>query len=225
MKKVLVILLAIVPMLVNADAVEIDGIYYILDTQNKLAEVTSNPTKYSNTIVIPEVVDYEGVKYSVKSIGNFAFQNNTDLLSVTIPNSVCNIGSGAFENCNRLIGITIPKSVTFIGEHALERCTSLETIVVEVDNNKYDSRDNCNAIIETWTNTLVIGCKGTKIPTSVTAIGDAAFAACDGIQEITIPNSITIIGDGAFRDCINLKTITLPNSITSIGKEAFEDCI
>lgn len=223
MKKVLVILLAIVPMLVNADAVEIDGIYYILDTQIKLAEVTSNPTKYSNTIVIPEVVDYEGVKYRVKRIGDFAFQNNTDLLSVTIPNSVWRIGSGAFFGCNRLIGITIPKSVTYIGEHAIEGCTSLETIVVEVENNKYDSRDNCNAIIETSTNTLILGCKNSTIPNNVTNIGNRAFRDCE-IRKITIPGSVTTIGEGAFSGCRHLTSINFPSSLKTIGEDSFSDC-
>ncbi|MBQ6209968.1 MAG: leucine-rich repeat protein, partial [Prevotella sp.] len=72
----------------------------------------------------------------------------------------------------------------------------------------YDSRNNCNAIIETSTNTLISGCKNTSIPNSVTTIGDGAFHGCSGLTSITIPNSVTTIGDGAFHGCSGLTSIT-----------------
>ena len=71
----------------------------------------------------------------------------------------------------------------------------------------YDSRDNCNAIIEKETNTLIQGCKNTKIPPSVTSIGEAAFSDCSGLTRIKIPSSVTSIGNYAFRDCIGLKDV------------------
>ena len=88
----------------------------------------------------------------------------------------------------------------------------------------YDSRDNCNAIIETATNKLVMGCKETVIPTSVLIIGDSAFASFDAITSFVIPEGITEIEEGAFSYCFNLKSITLPESLEKLGNSAFYFC-
>ena len=95
---------------------------------------------------------------------------------------------------------------------------------VESGNTKYDSRDNCNAIIETASNSLVIGCKNTIIPNSVTIIGKSAFYRCSDLTSITIPNSVTSIGEWAFYNCSGLTSVTIPNSVTSIGNSAFYRC-
>jgi len=100
-------------------------------------------------------------------------------------------------------------------------CSSLTSIVVEDGNTFYDSRDNCNAIIETSTNILIQGCKNTTIPNSVTSIGNYAFNECSGLISVTIPNSVTSIGTGAFRLCPGLTSVTIGNSVTSIGNYAF----
>ena len=100
-------------------------------------------------------------------------------------------------------------------------CISLEIIVVENGNKVYDSRDNCNAIIETKSNTLISGCKNTIIPNSVTCIGEGAFFSCSGLTSITIPNSVINIGAESFTYCSSLTSITIPNSVTCIGSEAF----
>ena len=123
MKKVfLSFLILLLPMLANADAVEINGIYYNLVTKAKIAEVTSNPNKYSNEVVIPESVEYGGVTYSVTTIGNYAFLGCSGLTSVIIPNSVTSIGEGAFKDCSGLTSVTIPNSVTYIGGEVFWAC-------------------------------------------------------------------------------------------------------
>ena len=148
------------------------------------------------------------ISNSVISIEQDAFYGCSGLTSVTIGNSVMSIGTEAFNGCSGLTSITIPNSVMSIGSKAFVGCTGLKSIVVENGNSVYDSRNNCNAIIETGTNTLFTGCQNTIIPNSVTSIGGWAFAACTGLISITIPNSVTRIGDWAFVDCTGLKSIT-----------------
>ena len=184
---------------------------------------------------------------SIGSIGNSAFCNCTGLTSVTIPNSVTSIGDGAFwgctgltsltigsnvasigvmafGRCNGLTSVSIPKSVTSIGNFAFYDCRDLGSINVETGNTEYDSRDNCNAIIETQSNTLLSGCNNTIIPSNVISIADKAFYNCSGLTSVTIPNGVTFIGEDAFHACSGLTSITIPNSVTSIGDLAFSDC-
>ena len=161
---------------------------------------------------------------SVTSIGVYAFADCSGLTSITIPGSVTSIGDGAFSYCRSLTSVTIPNSVTSIGDFAFGYCTDLTSIKVEGGNAKYDSRDNCNAIIETATNTLITGCQNTVIPNSVTNIGVYAFASCSGLTSITIPNSVTSIGDNAFSGCNGLTSVIIPSSVTSIGDGAFYWC-
>ena len=164
------------------------------------------------------------ISNSVTTIGEGAFWNCFSLMSLTIPNSVTTIGNGAFGDCSGLTSLTIPNSVTEIGIQAFSGCSGLTNISVVADNPYYDSRNDCNAIIETASNTLVAGCKNTVIPNSVTEIGDWAFSGCSGLTSFTIPNSVTTIGNYAFAYCSGLTSLTIPNSVTTIGEEAFSGC-
>ena len=161
---------------------------------------------------------------SVTSIDYGAFWGCRSLTAITIPNGVTRIGNFAFLNCVGLTSITIPESVTSIGVGIFESCDGLTSIVVESENAVYDSRDNCNAIIELSTNRLIAGCKNTNIPGSVTTIGRYAFSVCSGLTSITIPNSVTSIDDFAFWECDGLTSITIPESVTRIGIQSFRYC-
>ena len=161
---------------------------------------------------------------SVTSIGSSAFYYCTGLKSVIIGDGVTSIGDDAFSHCYSLKSVVIPNSVTSIGDAAFCGCAGLTSIKVESGNSFYDSRENCNALIETATNTLIQGCGSTTIPNSVTSIGSEAFEDCTALTSIVIPNSVTSIGSEAFDECKGLTSIEIPNSVTSIGNNAFYYC-
>ena len=207
-----------------------DGVTIYYDWANNNTELAvsyrnwSSSNNYTGDVVIPESVEYNGNTYPVTSIGYHAFFDCSGLTSLTIPNSVTSIGDYAFWGCSGLTSVTIPNSVTSIGSSAFSGCSGLTSVKVESDNPKYDSRNNCNAIIETSSNTIIFGCMNTTIPNSVTSIGEYAFSSCSGLTSVTIPNSVTSIGMEAFYGCRGLTSVTIPNSVTSIGKFAFYGC-
>ena len=157
------------------------------------------------------------------SIGEWAFGHCSSLTSIVIPNTTTFIGNSAFS-CSGLTSITIPYSVNNIHTWAFDVCSELEQIVVASDNAVYDSRDNCNAIIKTASNTLIVGCKTTIIPSTVTSIGNSAFYGRNSLTSINIPDSVTSIGGYAFYGCSGLTSIDIPHSVTSIGSYAFNGC-
>ena len=179
-----------------------------------------NSDAFQNCTALSTVTFGENVKY----IPNYSFSNCTSITSITIPNSVTSIGGSVFKNCSGLTNITIPNSVTNIGQNAFIGCSSLTSVVVDGSNTKYDSRENCNAIIETETNTLIVGCQNTIIPSNVTSIGEHAFNYCSGLTNVEIPNSVTNIGRYAFYHCDGLTSVTIGSGVTSIGYYAFQDC-
>ena len=186
----------------NSDNVNVDGIFYYLDNDNGQAQVVSMPEgRYSGDIFIPSFINHNNKKYSVTSIGEYAFCWCKNLLSVTIPSSVSSIAKAIFWGSN-----------------------NLSVIKVVSGNPRYDSRNNCNAIIETESNCLVAGCKNTEIPNSVTAIGDDAFNECLELSSITIPNSVTTIGKTVFKGCKDLVSVIIPESVTNIGYNPFWAC-
>lgn len=188
---------------------------------------TSVQDEYSGNVVIPPSVEYSGKTFpvtsihvsafsgcskvksvfipgSVKYIEAAAFQGCSGLTSVTISQGVENIGQEAFSGCSSLISVTIPSSVTTIGNQPLINCSSLGSIKVESGNQKYDSRDNCNALIEKSSGRLMAGCMNTIIPNSVLSIDSYAFAGCTGLLYINIPEKVGTIGSKAFTGCNNL---------------------
>ena len=155
---------------------------------------------------------------SAKYIGASAFNNCHNLTSISIGNNVTAIGNNAFYNCSSLTEITIPSSVISIGNNAFYNCRSLTSIIVDTNNPIYDSRDNCNAIIETSSNTLIIGCNNTVIPEVVSIISSYAFNGMYNLTSINIPDSVLSICNGAFTNT-GIKDINL-NNIISIADGA-----
>ena len=141
------------------------------------------------------------------------FDNCSNLKTVNIGNNVTIIPSEVFRGCTGLTSITIPGSVKNIGESAFSGCTELTSIIVVKGNSKYHSAENC--LIETATNTLILGCKTSVIPTdgSVTSIGTEAFRGCTGLTSITIPDSVTSIDYRAFYNCTGLTNIKFNGTI------------
>ena len=171
--------------------------------------------KRLTSIIIPD---------SVFHIGSEAFAGCVNLKEITIPDSVEYIDFHAFAECKELTAIVIPASVKRLGTYLFTECDKLSSIVVAEGNKQYDSRNNCNAIIDTESNTLLHGCANTVIPDSVTAIGPGAFTRHPGITAISIPGSVKSIGNAAFFACENLDNVTIPDSVETIGQEAFARC-
>jgi hypothetical protein len=211
-------LLSMVSNLCMATTIQIDGIYY--DLSGTEATVTSGDNEYSGTVTIPSTIEYESVLYKVTSIGLRAFSGCKSLSSIVIPNSIKEINLYAFSGCSALTSVTIPSSVTSIGNFAFRNCRMLSSLKVEEGNTVYDSRENCNAIIETESNTIVVGCQSTVIPSSVENIGACAFYG-SGIKSITIPNNVTSIVKNAFTGCDSLTSV---NFHCQIIYEWFSKC-
>ena len=214
----------------SAYDVEVDGIYY--DISETTATVTYGDNEYSGDIVIPESITYNGSKYSVTSIGDWAFYGCSGLTSVTIPNSVTSIGEYTFFGCSGLTSVTIPNSVTSIGDYAFYDCCSLTSITIP------------NSVTSIGDGAFS-GCSGLTsitIPNSVTSIGELAFDECSGLTSITIPNSVTSIGDYVLNCCDGIKNTiivndmfvylpktytghySIPENITKIIGGAFSEC-
>ena len=140
-----------------------------------------------------------------------------------IPKNVSKIGDEAFKS-SELKAIIIPASVTNIGENPFSFCYSLESINVDKQNKIYDSRENCNAVIKSADDELIIGCKDTIIPENVSKIGKAAFYGSVDLKYMDIPQNIKEIGDEAFGGCKELKNVTIPSGVIKIGIRAFSSC-
>ena len=161
---------------------------------------------------------------SVREIGEAAFMCCTGLTKLLIPDSVAIIGDTAFGWCSGLKKLHISDGVTSIGDSAFAGCSGLKRITVSKKNKTYDSRNDCNAVIETSSNTLLVGCNNTVIPDGVTSIGNHAFGCCLELTEIRIPDGVTRIGEQAFFGCSGLTKLNIPEGVTEIGDSAFWGC-
>lgn len=190
------------------------------------------------SIVIPDGVTYIGrdafyhceslksieLPNSVKEIRGSAFSGCSLLDLTTFPENLTLIGTYAFYECTTLKNIYIPKSVSSLYTSSFSGCSSVDSIVVEEGNTIYDSHNDCNAIIETMSGNLLLGCKNTVIPNGVKRINERAFYGCSGLAKIDLPDGVISIGDSAFRECTSLTEVNMTDSVTSIDRFAFDRC-
>lgn len=208
---ILSLLLALLPIVASAEAVEIGGIYYNLVPNGKLARVTKGPNdgegtfRYSGNVVIPESVEYDGVIYNVISIERSAFNGCRSLTSITIPKSITSIGDGAFSGCSDVS--------VFVSDWE-------SWYSIRIEEGGTDSLPSDFAL---YVNGQEV--KEIVVPTSVTSIGYGAFWGCKSLTTATITDNVKFIDKYAFVDCKNLTTVVLPNSLASIETGVFWNCI
>ena len=188
---------------------------------------TGAMTNYTTASAVPwsqysSLIASVSLPEGLTSLSPYALMNCRRLPSITLPESLTQIGTYAFANDTSLTAITIPAGVTDITLNPFGGCCNLQSMSVASGNTKYDSREGCNAIIETATNTLVAGCQNSVIPATVTAIGDEAFRSCTELTSVTIPASVSSIGAWAFNGCNNLTSVTVKSATpATIAAETF----
>ena len=162
------------------------------------------------------------INSTVTTIEEYAFYGLRSLTDLNIPTNVTTIEDYAFAGNENIKSITIPSTVTSIGDKAFEGCSNIEIVKIAEGNAKYDSRENCNGIIDKTTSTLIKTFKNTTIPSTITTIGAYAFANNTSLTKISLPNNITTVENNAFESCVNVTTLELSENLKSIGYQAFK---
>ena len=182
------------------------------------------PVTEDSTLVIPASVTIEGRTYEISDIESDAFCNHLEIKHLIISEGISGIQAGAFRRCANLKSIHLPSSLYCLNATSFAFCSRVEEIIVNKDNETFDSRDHCDAVINTADSTLVLGCQRTKIPKGVTAIGQCAFMGRLYLDSLTIPEGVRRIESGALRYCSGLRYLSLPESLESLGDLALDGC-
>ena len=203
-----------------------DKLYSIsVDSNNPIYDSRDNCNAIIETATNKLVVACNGsiIPDDVVEIGDNAFDHINAMTELVLSDNITKIGDNAFWNSAKIQSIYIGKNLTSIGRTAFSS-PNLKTIVVDPENPVYDSRNDCNAIIETATNRLIVACETTAIPNGITTIGIYSFMGTYNIKSIDIPYGVTTIEHAAFMSCMQMKNIVIPNSITFVENQAFDQC-
>ena len=195
----------------------INGVYYYLDDETLTAEVTFPRTTYSGYVSIQTQVTQGGKTYTVKSIGDNAFNGFTGVTGVSIPTTVETIGRWAFQDCSGLTSFNL-RNVKVIGEKAFAGCKGMTSLTIFSDNNLTTIGEYAFSRCEKL--------KEVKLPMNVTSIGRGAFSGCSGMTSFSFHTNcvITEIAQTEFYGCSSLQSIYIPQTVTTIGKEAYANC-
>lgn len=174
------------------------------------------------------VVDKSNQKYDSRLGCNAIIETTADKLiagcrTSFIPDGVREIDDDAFASIP-VTNIEIPGSVVKIGRRVFQHCDHLAAIKVDKNNTVFDSRNNCNAVVETASNTIVAACMNTMLDSTITTIGDYAFSGIPTPSILKIPEGITKIGNGAFSSNKYVNRLILPKSLERICQYAFGNC-
>ena len=210
-----------------------------------VSEITSrfNQSKLLTEIDLTKLSN----KTSKYSISPLAFSDSEFLTKVILGDAIVEVKQYAFCDCSNLETLYIGKNVRNIDVSAIEGCDKLNDIGISAQNRWYDSRENCNAIIDSKNNKMIFATNYTTVipngvveladglfsgktitsmvvPESIKHINNSLFRNCKQLESITLSNGIKSIGDYAFRDCVSLKSVVLPDSVTELGQYAFYGC-
>ena len=225
MKQLLQTIMLLMPMLADAETIEIEGLYYNLMDKGNAAEVVKAPEGYSGEVSIPETVTYEGKQYSVTSIGDMAFDKSSNLLAIHIPESIKRIGTYAFASCEKLDKIFITNLTSWCNITFVELPFYYPHKLILNDNEitQLDIPDGITFVSD-YAFCYLSGLEKVTVPNSVLSIGANAFTGCVELGIIELSDGITKIRERAFQGCSNLNTINLPNSISQIDDYVFSGC-
>ena len=220
-----------------AKVVEVNGVYYHLIKEKSEAEVVEGDNKYGGNIVIPEIINYDGVKYKVTSIGKLAFYSCSDLLSIDLPESLEMIDDFAFHGCKGLTSINFPNRLISIGNNAFARCEELTQVsfpstlrTIGSAAFQYCSKLSSLSLPNTlsslgyWAFGGCISLTSITIPNVSQILPYAIFQKCIGFTSVNIPTSLLILDDYAFTACHDLTNIDIPQGVTAIGNFSFYSC-
>ena len=256
MNRIIIFLLLIFCIsIAHAKDVLINGIYYALYPDELKATVVNDGNKSDDNgsgyeiseLLIPETIVYEGITYTVKSIGDYAFCNTKSLKSITLSDSITKIGTRAFANCDSFQSIYIPKNVVMVGSYAFEASHALQMIDVAPENTTYSSISDCLCNKEGTTLILAPGGRDSivvaegitaidhyafsycnlqhvELPLSLQTIDHYAFSCCNALQSVVIPDGVTKIGANLFRESLNLRSVLFGRNLKEMGNYSFMGC-